>query len=770
MKLTSFLIALSLTFAPGTWAAVRVSIVAGASNSAAASGAGAAGAGASNVSGRNAASLSRPAGLLPSLPASVNPAVAATAASKFSPRTSAVAAGDSLALPRPAAPVKTRASASQRPASVRSHALARSANAAPEGAGHGSAPRSKPGRRGKLYSKAVSWAKVLDVRSHIAGLSDLLDVEHAAEVESDKRAVEGALQLRETLGTSVSGLSLQREEKRAPGGSRVVLLSKPGGGAKSPFHALRAGDPVTLAGPGGAHAEGIVYGVRGNRLAVSVEETEELPHRGIRVDLTDTDVTHRRMKAALDELNVADKPHTLRLRDVLLGRAEPRTAALPQIRFRNRGLDEFQREAVRRALAAEDVAVIHGPPGTGKTTTLVELIYQAAKRGEKVLATAPSNVAADNILEKLAEAGLKVVRLGHPARTAEHLRRLTVDAVGEKSDEGRLLATVRKQLEGLRPGSRDYEALSGRIRFYERKIRRKVMEGADVVVATHGGIRGRLLREDFDLAVLDEASQAVEPLSWIPLLQAKRAVLAGDPEQLPPTLRSEEARERGLGRTLMERLMGILPEGLQSLLRKQYRMNEDIMGFSSEEFYGGKLIADPSVAGHTAKDLPGVKESDLTRVPVQFVDTAGAGFEEGWDRLTRSRVNEREARLTAKILKNLTDSGLRPDQIGVITPYAAQARLVRELAGEGGPEIETVDGFQGREKEVIVVSMVRSNPDGEIGFLEDLRRLNVALTRARRSLIVVGDGVTLARHPTYARFIAHAARRGKIRSAAEWVE
>jgi superfamily I DNA and/or RNA helicase len=476
------------------------------------------------------------------------------------------------------------------------------------------------------------------------------------------------------------------------------------------------------------------------------------------------------MKAALENLRTTENKHTVRLRDVLFGKRTARSGPLPHVRFRNKGLNEFQKEAVRSALASEDVSLIHGPPGTGKTTTLVELIYQAVARGDSVLASAPSNVAVDNILDKLIDTGLNVVRIGHPARVPEHLRPYTLDVIAEKTVAGRAIAGLKKRLEDVDANGAEARRLRSSIREYEKKLHDKILSQADVILGTHATTNRPLRKKAFDLAVLDEASQSVEPLSWIPLQQAKRVVFAGDTRQLPPTLHSAEAEKAGLGRTLMERLMGILPESLQTLLRVQYRMNADIMSFSSDEFYAGRLIAHDSVSEHTAKDLPGVRNTELTRTPAQYIDTAGADYRENFDALTQSYFNEGEAALIEKLYKNLIASGLAPDQIGIITPYSAQKRLLREKLGEDGPEIHTVDGFQGREKEVLLVSMVRSNDKRELGFLEEFRRLNVALTRPRRLRVVVGDSATLSRHDLYRRFLAQAEEKGQYRSAFEWMD
>ncbi|MBI4057364.1 MAG: AAA family ATPase [Elusimicrobia bacterium] len=612
---------------------------------------------------------------------------------------------------------------------------------------------------------------------HIHHLSHLLELERAAEVEKFNHLRESPLEVREALGVTVSGLNLQGI-RLALGGNPILYFTQAHKKNPRPFHGMEAGDLVLLTALDGTQLEGTVSAVHKNQLGVAVSSGKRFPDTEWRVDMRESDVTYRRMKGALDVLESASNRRTLGLRNVLLGLQRPAFDPLPEIKFRNSTLNSYQKQAIQKALAAKDVAVIHGPPGTGKTTVLAELIYQSARRGQKVLATAPSNVAVDNLLEKLLPYGLKVVRLGHPARIPEPFHAWTLEAL-LKTDRGakrihRLesqlqkfpleLQSSRARHHGRNKTGRRYDAKKGELRGLEQRMKQQILNEADVILTTHGGISGPLRSGVFDLAVMDEASQAPEPLSWIPLLQAKKAVFAGDPMQLPPTLHSQEAVKEGLGRTLMERLMAWLPPALQFLLRVQYRMHRNIMDFSSQNFYENSLVPDPSVEMHTAKDLAGVSENDLTRFPVQFWDTAGAGFKESWDDLTQSRENEGEAKFTLSLIQQLLKSGIKPAQIGVITPYAAQVRRLKELMGENGPEVRTVDGFQGREKEVIVISLVRSNLEKEIGFLNDFRRLNVALTRARRSLILIGDSATLGSHPLYARLMEYIQERGVRRS------
>ena len=278
-----------------------------------------------------------------------------------------------------------------------------------------------------------------------------------------------------------------------------------------------------------------------------------------------------------------------------------------------------------------------------------------------------------------------------------------------------------------------------------------------MICATLTGLDSQLLAQRrFDVAVIDEACQSTEPAAWVPLFVPNKLVLAGDHCQLPPTVISNEAADAGLAVSLMERLVGLHGPSIAQLLTVQHRMNNAIMAFSNDEFYGGHLVAHESVATHRLCDLPGVRAEPLTELPVQFIDTAGASYDEELEEDTGSRRNGQEADLAVHKVRQLLEAGVAAANIGLIAPYRAQVRTLRErLADVPGLEIDSVDGFQGREKEAIIVSLVRSNPEGEIGFLSDIRRTNVALTRARRKLIVIGDSATLANHPFYQRMLAY---------------
>ena len=616
---------------------------------------------------------------------------------------------------------------------------------------------------------------------------DLLEIERDAEKEENKRKLDRwPVEMREQLGKTVSRLSIEHRDVGVGGLPLLILSRQAQGEALSPFHAMDQGDLVRVTFLNGDFSvEGTLYNVEDYRVTVALnQDLLEEPSGKCRIDLLGSDATYKRMRRALD-IALRQGGRLGELRDIFLGHSPPAFAGSQEnLRFFNERLNEFQRDAVRSAMAAQDVALIHGPPGTGKTTVLAEIIRQTVAQGKSVLATAPSNIAVDNMLEKLLDAGLKVVRLGHPARILENLRHATLLAqldehpdqkvirLMDQDRERMAVQRLRKQgkltLDEDKALKREIKALWKEARAIEKSISKRIIQQSDVVLATHGGIGQLIASERFDLVCLDEASQATEPLSWIPILLAEKVVMAGDPLQLPPTIHSPEAAEGGLKITLMERIQPDLPDKLKTLLRIQYRMNGQIMGFSSAQFYENKLVAHASVKDHSLLDIPHVSPTGLTGARLVFVDTAGTNYTETWNELLDSRENEGEANLVLKLWNELSEAGVKPHWAALISPYAAQVRLLRHQVPPG-LEVGTVDGFQGREKEVILLSLVRSNDHGEVGFLSDTRRMNVAMTRARRLLIVVGDSATIGRHKFYEAFLDYVQTHGEHRSAWEWM-
>jgi ATP-dependent RNA/DNA helicase IGHMBP2 len=595
-------------------------------------------------------------------------------------------------------------------------------------------------------------------------------------------------------GLALKGLLL--DDSDATAGGRVLLWFKLQPGATLADTRIGVGDPVLLwAGDpdGDRREQGVVARVQPGRLGVAVDaEYADFVEQGaIQLDREAPEVTFTRGEQALSRFRSAERDSALgRIREVLFGAraAEFDTAPAPASQpFLDDRLDESQRDAVQHALSARDLALIHGPPGTGKTRTLVEVVRRAVARGERVLVSAPSNTAVDNLGERLSQLGVLVLRLGHPARVSRALEARTLDALVDESDARarakRWIAeanAIRRRVDKRRAREklswRDAREQMAEARALMRDARKALdaerevqLARAEVVCATAAGVESAALAgRDFDLVVLDEATQAVDPIALAALARGRRAMLAGDPRQLPPTILDPEVARAGLQVTLFEALAARSGDRLVRMLSVQYRMHEALMRFPSESLYDGKLCAAPEVAGRKLEDQPGVTCDPQRSGPWHFIDCSGKGFAERREGDDPSTSNPGQAERSAREIRRLLSRGLPPEQIGVITPYLAQARLLRDAlrdAVEQGLEVGTVDGFQGREKEAVLVDLVRSNDDGEIGFLADIRRMNVAITRARSLLLVVGDSATLHAHPYYRSFMEAAERDGAYLSA-----
>jgi superfamily I DNA and/or RNA helicase len=623
---------------------------------------------------------------------------------------------------------------------------------------------------------------------HFQRLAGLLDLESRAEtMQAATRLARLPGQEAERSGLCLIDLVIV-DESSGLGGRCVVTLAKRNRSLALPWTRLGTGAPVVLRAEDAEPSDGArgIICERGERtLRVALEAPPELAEDArLRVELSGDETARIRQQAALERARTAQRDRLAELREVLAGGA-PGFEAEAELVPLDPSLNRSQQDAVRFALSARDLAILHGPPGTGKTTTVVELIRQAVCRGDKVLACAPSNLAVDNLIERLIACGTRVLRLGHPARVLPQLQAHTLDVLVEQHDDVRdAKKLTREAFQLLRkagkwtrakpePGARrdmrtEARALLADARRLEAHAVEQVLNNADVIGATLTGLDSEVLgQRAFDLAVIDEACQSPEPGCWIPLLRAQRVVLAGDHCQLPPTVVSPEAAAKGLNVSLMERLVALHGDTVTRRLRVQYRMNEAIMTFSSREFYEADLEADAGVAAHRLCDLPGVEATPLTQTPVQFIDTAGAGYDEELEPDGESRQNPEEARLVVARVEALLAAGVRAEDIGIIAPYAAQVRRLREALRIPGLEVDSVDGFQGREKEAIIVSLVRSNASNDIGFLADVRRLNVAVTRARRALLVVGDSATLAAFPFYQRLFGYFDEIGATRSVWE---
>ena len=614
---------------------------------------------------------------------------------------------------------------------------------------------------------------------HFQRLTRLLELEAEAEKQETIRSLEKLSPAEaEASGNSLINLVI-REEDSGMGGRTLLTFSKRNENLHLPYTRIGNGSPVILSEEG-LHTKdapswrGIIS--RAHKDAIQVAFTQEpewdSDRPSFRLDRSTDEISRQRQRLALETARGAKGTRLSILRDVLLGKQNPVFNKLEFPVPFNKKLNDSQNQAVAFALSAEDIAIIHGPPGTGKTTTLIELMRQIVRNGQSVLAVAASNLAVDNMLERLIDAGENVIRLGHPARVTPALRTHTLDELAEIHPDMKLARKLTRDAHSLRKQASKFfrvkpdpnlrhslreeaKQLLNEARQIEDAVTERIISNARIVCATATGLDSDFfMRRKFDWCIMDEASQSVEPSAWIPVQYANRLVLAGDHFQLPPTVISPEAMRGGFDISMMERLLNI-NSGLSRLLNVQYRMHQDIMKFSSDVFYESSLQADESVRAALLADSPAVRSSALTDYPIHFIDTAGASYDEEQEPDGDSKLNPLEAELVIKKVHELLECGLAPEQIAIISPYSAQVKLLREKLRHMDVEIDSVDGFQGREKEAVIVSLVRSNRDGEVGFLADTRRMNVALTRARRKLIVIGDSATITSHGFYQRMVEY---------------
>jgi len=615
-----------------------------------------------------------------------------------------------------------------------------------------------------------------------------LDMEGEAERErlSQRRKAQSS-DTAERTGETLLDLVV-RTHTTGLGGRYLITLAKRRSPDRLPWNRFKVGSPILLSDNRDEDAEslqGVVSARSVDCLEVAVDDWPSSDR--LRIDLSPDEVTRKRQAAALHIAAKAKGRHA-QLRDILLGEREPtfhrNMKPLTDVSPR---LNQSQHNAIQHALSANDLAIIHGPPGTGKTTTVVEVIRLLVARGLKVLACAPSNTAVDNLLERLLVVGENPVRLGHPARVSEDLRQHSLDALAGRHEAMMVVHQMMREAEQIErqsarytrgrpaPGQRGQQRQEARelkrhARILEKQAIADLLKDARVICATTTFDDSVLDDMRFDVLVIDEACQSVEPGCWVPLRRADRLILAGDHLQLPPTILSDAAKKDGFAVSLMERLVNHYGDLVTQQLTVQYRMHESIMGFSSQHFYDNSLIADESVRQHVLSDLPRVQRDLVSDDPVTFIDTAGTGWQEELEPEGLSKRNPEEGRLVLKQVNALCEAGLAPSDIAVIAPYAAQVRWLRENAIYDKLEIDTVDGFQGREKEAVVISLVRSNSIGEIGFLSDARRMNVALTRAKRKMIIVGDSATLASDPFFQSLLTWIEETGNYRTAWEFVD
>ncbi len=555
---------------------------------------------------------------------------------------------------------------------------------------------------------------------------------------------------------------------------------------KSTPHSWNPGRPARLYSTvDEGEAFGVVDWVRGDQIKVVFFLNEhpdvlDSPRLAIQQQFDNQSI-----KTAFEAMRVAEGAKNCALaemRDLLIGLKSPEKPSIHLNPTHDASLNESQQFAIDLILSNQPVCLVHGPPGTGKTTTLVAAARAMVERGERVLVCAPSNAAVDHISKALLDAGLWVLRVGNPLRMSESLEAISTEGRLKAAPEFAVVKECRKRADEYRRMAQQYKrsfgpqeraqrkALNEEARALmkdalklEKQLYAELFDKAEVVCATPVAAAQSMPEiQRFDVLLMDEAAQALEPLTWIPLLRADRLVLAGDPHQLPPTVKSETAQKLGLSLTLMEKNLQRLPS---ALLLVQYRMNEAIMSFSNAWFYGGALRADGAVEKAHAGD----------GFSLEFIDTAGLGWEEQWNESAGSYMNEEEARFLWKRLSIMLEEAWLEagSSVAMISPYRQQVNCLEDFRINDiaiQPQVQTIDAFQGQERDVIMVSLVRCNAKGEIGFLKDYRRMNVAMTRARRKLVIVGDSATLGNDRFYSALIDHCQQNEAYRSAWEFID
>lgn len=493
-----------------------------------------------------------------------------------------------------------------------------------------------------------------------------------------------------------------------------------------------------------------------------------IEEKGVGIKLAPDSRTTSIMKKTLEEL--PGRPALFQLFQQLHGDETITTGITPfvELSFQNRQLNNSQQEAVKAIVENEQLTIVHGPPGTGKTTTIIEAVVQLVKKGEKLLVSAPSNTAVDNVARGLLRMGIRILRVGNASKVDQAIFAHTPEGALASGNQQKEIKELKKRAEEFRRMALKYKRNFGKAEREQRNLlfkevrsirteikklqhynEEKLYADAQVILGTPIGLYDAdITHISFDSLIIDEAGQCIEPLAWCIFPMAKKIVLAGDHWQLPPTVLSEEAARLGFNRSILE--VAINKTGNAFLLNTQYRMREAIAGFSSEYFYKGLLL--------TADHLKN------KNIHISFIDTAGSGYSETHGNDGVSLQNEGEMKLVQALLKS---EALSPETTAFISPYSGQVMAAKELL-PAGMRISTVDSFQGQEQQNIILSLVRSNDDGDIGFLKDYRRMNVALTRAKEQLFVIGDSATIGADPFYNRFLSYVEKHGSYRTIWEF--
>ncbi|GAB1732521.1 hypothetical protein NU195Hw_g6156t1 [Hortaea werneckii] len=710
--------------------------------------------------------------------------------------------------------------------------------------------------------------KATDISSFATNQLSLLNNELQAELaETQLLTSTHAPVVLQRAGLALLNLAVNSQRTGLGGKTLLELGIDPAvGGGELHEHGFRVGDICAVAEqPKGAEkkkereskekqgVEGVVTKVQKEAIVVALDKEEvDIPAGKLWLVKLANDVTYKRLNLTMTKLQKMQPSEHSQLTQVLFGQTSPTPLAeeelKQEIHWNDPSLNDSQKEAIRFTLASREVSLIHGPPGTGKTHTLIELILQLLARNQRILVCGPSNISVDNIVERLSShKGIPMVRLGHPARLLPAVLNHSLEVLTKTSEAADIVRDIRAEMDAKQASirktrnGRERKGIWNEIRELRKEYRQRegrvvaeLLRTSKVVLSTlHGAGSFHLKNEEFDVVIVDEASQALEAQCWIPIVMVGavgKLVLAGDHLQLPPTIKSgngkglkegkgakdkKTAGKRGksteevtdgveklsvaddesptpstpkdnnpssssssLETTLFDRLLTLHGPAIKRMLTTQYRMHERIMAFPSSALYSSRLQAAESVRTRLLKDLPyPVHDTDDTREPLVFWDTQGGDFPEKAEDdepatsdtgggggtgsgsakkktsslLSESKINPHEAALVAYHVRNLIQSGVKPEDIAVITPYNGQLALLSGLLKEkfGGIELGSVDGFQGREKEAVVVSLVRSNPEGEVGFLGERRRLNVAMTRPKRHLCVIGDAEVVSKGSTF---------------------